>query len=997
MKKFMLLLIVVTVTLFGNTGSEAKSSGLVGYWTFDGGNANDLTGNHNGTVVGSGVTFPAGKVGNAVNFSVGTSCIKIPSFNTTNITVEAWVNSTKYGYYTSMITKSYYPSGWSSPYAVWQLWLAENTALPGVFSPQFGVSSPQTISMNQWYHLAFTYDGTTSKLYVNGEEKASSTTSAGAITSTAGNIYIGKPEFANHSFTGSIDEVAIWDNALPAADILQHYQNGLSGLGYILPATVSTNSIANVGITSAVTGGNITSDGGSEVTARGVCWNTTGNPTTADFKTEDGTGTGVFTSTLTGLSAGTTYYVRAYSVNMIGTSYGDEISFTTLNYFTDIGADLPEVERPSIAWGDYDNDGDLDLLLSGGTDSGSVTKIFRNDNGIFIDINAGLTGSEIGSADWGDYDNDGDLDILLTGRDGTGLPFSKIYRNDEGVFTDISADLTAVEWSSAVWGDYDNDGDLDILLTGRNGSGISISKIYRNDNGTFIDINADLTGVSHSSAAWGDYDNDGYLDILLTGYTGTDRISKMYRNDGNGVFTDINAGLTGVEIGSADWGDYDTDGDLDILLTGYSSSSGRISKIYRNDSGVFKDIKAGLTGVEFSSTAWGDYDNDGDLDILLTGYSTSFGRITKIYRNDNGVFTDIYADLTGVDYSSVVWGDYDNDGDLDIVVTGSIGFGASSKISKIYRNNCTVPNTIPNSPSNLAFDQDANGLHFSFDNATDAETPSAGLSYNIDIDIGDGTIKTASSDLTTGRRRLSGMGNIQQNTSYTLHAQAPPETIPQQLFDMIWKVQAVDNCFAGSAFATKNDIVMTRDLITVPKETMVATDALTWEYYMPADSISGYTLQFSGDSLFTECFEAFMPKSKENKAVYIGIDLNTLGVTDSLENNERYFWRVKPEHVSSIENPTGFKKVPDSFIYDPIYSAPSPVSILVEGNYVTLQWGTGKDGEKSMLYNIYSSDDPHAAFPAGWTLVNSVTGTSYVINSSVKKKFYCVTAAGTVK
>jgi hypothetical protein len=143
-----------------------------------------------------------------------------------------------------MITKSYYPSGWSSPYAVWQLWLAENTALPGVFSPQFGVSSPQTISMNQWYHLAFTYDGTTSKLYVNGEEKASSTTSAGAITSTAGNIYIGKPEFANHSFTGSIDEVAIWDNALPAADILQHYQNGLSRTG-IHPACDGNNRFYN--------------------------------------------------------------------------------------------------------------------------------------------------------------------------------------------------------------------------------------------------------------------------------------------------------------------------------------------------------------------------------------------------------------------------------------------------------------------------------------------------------------------------------------------------------------------------------------------------------------------------------------------------------------------------------------------------------------------------------------------------------------------------------
>lgn len=316
--------------------------------------------------------------------------------------------------------------------------------------------------------------------------------------------------------------------------------------------------------------------------------------------------------------------------------------------------------------------------------------------------------------------------------------------------------------------------------------------------------------------------------------------------------------------------------------------------------------------------------------------------------------------------------------------------------SQIYKNNCVTPNTAPSAPSNLSFNQDHTGLHFNFDEAADAETSSAGLSYNIDIDIGDGTIKTASSDLATGYKRVTSLGNIQQNTSYTLHAQAPPETIPQQLFDMIWKVQAVDNCFKGSAFASKNDTVMTRDLVTVPKVTMVATDALTWEYYMPVDSIAGYTLQLSGDSLFTDPFEFFMPSSKETKTVYIGIDLQSLGVTDSLENNGKYFWRVKPEHVNPAIA-TGFKKVPNNFIFDPVYSAPSPVSITVDGNYVTLQWGTGKEEEKGMLYNIYASDDPYAVFPAGWTLVNSVTGTSYVLNSSVNKKFYCVTAAGISK
>ena len=82
------------------------------------------------------------------------------------------------------------------------------------------------------------------------------------------------------------------------------------------------------------------------------------------------------------------------------------------------------------------------------------------------------------------------------------------------------------------------------------------------------------------------------------------------------------------------WGDYDNDGDLDILLTGDHGSGGRVAKVYRNDGGgTFTDIGAGLTGVYDSSVAWGDYDNDGDLDILLTGYSGS-GKVAKVYRND---------------------------------------------------------------------------------------------------------------------------------------------------------------------------------------------------------------------------------------------------------------------------------------------------------------------------------------------------------------------------
>ncbi len=93
--------------------------------------------------------------------------------------------------------------------------------------------------------------------------------------------------------------------------------------------TVSTTAISSIMATVATSGGNVTSDGGATVTSRGVCWSTIANPTTAASKTTDGTGVGIFTSNLTGLTENTTYYVRAYSTNTYGTSYGNEVTFTT--------------------------------------------------------------------------------------------------------------------------------------------------------------------------------------------------------------------------------------------------------------------------------------------------------------------------------------------------------------------------------------------------------------------------------------------------------------------------------------------------------------------------------------------------------------------------------------------------------------------------------------------------------------------------------------------
>jgi hypothetical protein len=103
----------------------------------------------------------------------------------------------------------------------------------------------------------------------------------------------------------------------------------VKGAVVVTVPTVTTTAISNITETTASSGGNVTSDGGAAVSGRGVCWNTTGAPTIANSSTSSGSGTGVFTSTLTGLVAGTTYHVRAYASNSAGYAYGNEVDFTT--------------------------------------------------------------------------------------------------------------------------------------------------------------------------------------------------------------------------------------------------------------------------------------------------------------------------------------------------------------------------------------------------------------------------------------------------------------------------------------------------------------------------------------------------------------------------------------------------------------------------------------------------------------------------------------------
>jgi hypothetical protein len=171
--------------------------------------------------------------------------------------------------------------------------------------------------------------------------------------------------------------------------------------------------------------------------------------------------------------------------------------------------------------------------------------------------------------------------LLLTGLTASGAPTTTLFHNNRhDTLIGVEAGLPALSDSAAAWGDYDTDGYLDLLLEGTTSTSYYTAAVYRNNHDTFVwnDKAGNLLGsLDWTGAAWGDFDTDGYLDALIS----TNSLARAYRNEITGSFAaGIDVGTSGLDNGSAVWGHYDDDRNLDVLLTG-RSLSGLVTKIYR--------------------------------------------------------------------------------------------------------------------------------------------------------------------------------------------------------------------------------------------------------------------------------------------------------------------------------------------------------------------------------------------------------------------------------
>ena len=349
---------------------------------------------------------------------------------------------------------------------------------------------------------------------------------------------------------------------------------------------------------------------------------------------------------------------------------------------------LSTISRANIVVpGDYDSDGDEDLFISSRPVTGSISRqfIFTNDNGVFkdISINTGINhkGQDI-SALTADYDNDGFLDILVLNN-----RRSRLYKNDgNGTFMDM-AYATGIGFKSnsvqAKFIDYDLEGDLDLFIATE-----SANQLYRNNgDGTFTDV-SEKSGtigepVHSSDMSFGDFDDDGDVDIVVLNPAGT---SKFYDNRRQGIFSDISdrAGLDFVgQPSSIVMGDYNNDGYLDIFIADLSAEHHAIFK-NKGDGTFIKDKKslAGVFGLnEFSAiqAKFADLDNDGYLDILVAGSAAESDKkkdgLILLHNDGYGKYTDASATLPSgsspIEHIYTI--DLDNDGDLDIIQINDLG------------------------------------------------------------------------------------------------------------------------------------------------------------------------------------------------------------------------------------------------------------------------------------------------------------------------------------
>lgn len=495
---------------------------------------------------------------------------------------------------------------------------------------------------------------------------------------------------------------------------------------------------------------------------------------------------------------------------------------------------LRGVMRGGAAWADVNDDQRLDLLLSGEArpdNAGPTWYPTASYTGVALGGAAGLQPGSLfdvpnaryGILRWHDSNGDGLIDLFhggmkeTAGGQGGG---TYLFRNNGGSFANLQdffqsgapGDYLAYA-TDARWGDYDHDGDADIVVQS-NGE----TALYRNDSSTSTFarvLSWDLVG---GKVAWQDLDGDSDLDLILCGNprNGWQPVTKFLLNDGHGQLVETTAPFPGYSGGDMDFEDIDGDGDLDALF----SSSWHGTHLFRNLGGAaFEEIPGALPSYQYGSVAFGDLDGDGDPDLVMNGTQGYWQFITRAFLNDgHGSFSELDEPLRGLYSGGIALADHDADGDLDWVMHGGYFNDPENdnqlrETTVLVDNSFAQPNVAPEPPSSLnASAVDGQRIRFSWPAASDAATPANSLRYNLAVWRHDGTyVLPPLSHMIDGTRMAPDRGNAGLNRFWELD-------LPDGSYHAA--VQTIDAGLAASSFS--QIVHFTVPLATTPYDAFLA-------------------------------------------------------------------------------------------------------------------------------------------------------------------------------